>query len=343
MSNKFRSCQYLEGALQINHNHALYPCCVNNLTEGDWWEIAKIADFNGGDFPLEQLIEYRENARKMNQNGGFPICKGCVHLEEKVWEDTGYVFNELIINHFVKCNVHCIYCTCPELETPPEMDLLPTIQNMIDEKWLSPSANIFWGGGEPTISRGFEPILNLLTEYGCQSTIATNAARYSKAVEHALKSGKANICCSLDAGTRESFKDVKRFDYFDRTIENLRKYSETGGPILLKKIILPENCSEESINSFVQIAKEINATAIIYDVNHKTKEQPDEVVHAMSLMIREAILNDVEFREGGAVKLGGKSLQLRLQTALFDGGIMDVVLDRIRAKRQLNTLLEINN
>jgi len=75
-----------------------------------------------------------------------------------------------------------------------------------------------------------------------------------------LHEGQIHLRTSLDSGTAETFAKVHGVDCFDRVVENLSRYAESGGEISLKYIVLDGyNCNETDVVAFVEIAKKINA------------------------------------------------------------------------------------
>ena len=74
------------------------------------------------------------------------------------------------------------------------------------------------------------------------------------------------IITSIDAGTRETFKKIKRNDMFDKVMENLRKYPVNKTKLILKYLILEGvNDNETDIDRFYEIAKEAGAVIMLID------------------------------------------------------------------------------
>ena len=65
------------------------------------------------------------------------------------------------------------------------------------------------------------------------------------------------LLTSLDAGTRETFKAIKRVDRFDRVVENLKKYPTDKTRLMLKYIFLEGvNDNEADIDGYYEIVKD---------------------------------------------------------------------------------------
>ena len=71
-----------------------------------------------------------------------------------------------------------------------------------------------------------------------------------------IKKGNINIVVSVDAGTKETFKKVKRLDFYDKVWENIAKYAAVqNAPNLVKTkfILIPEiNDTKEEIESWIK-------------------------------------------------------------------------------------------
>lgn len=196
-------------------------------------------------------------------------CKGCFQIKEADWDESCYI-DYITITHFSACNADCIYCSnnlAPEERTNDSYEIMPFLKYLKSEGVIKDNCEIHIGGGELTIYKECD---ELLEEFGMNGStkifIPTNAIRYSENLHKALVSGSAHIIVSLDSGCRETYKKIKRVDAFDRVISNLKKYSEDMKvtKISLKYIILPGvNDNEKEFNKFTDIAKEINAYTII--------------------------------------------------------------------------------
>ena len=67
----------------------------------------------------------------------------------------------------------------------------------------------------------------------------------------------------MDAGTSQTFQNVRRVNLFDTVIENLKRYREYSENIHLQYITLEENCGNEDTYNFIQYCKEIGILQIL--------------------------------------------------------------------------------
>ncbi|MBQ7677041.1 MAG: hypothetical protein IJT32_02285, partial [Lachnospiraceae bacterium] len=97
-------------------------------------------------------------------------------------------------------------------------------------------------------------ILDEISEYPVM--ILTNAFLLKQEAIRALERSGI-IFCSVDAGTRDTFRRVKGADAFERVSDNLREYARHG-PVSLKYILLDGvNDSTEDLEGFFRLADEV--------------------------------------------------------------------------------------
>ena len=85
---------------------------------------------------------------------------------------------------------------------------------------------------------------------------------------------------SLDAGTKSTYAAVKGLDVFEEVIETLRRYKYAGSYMLLKYIILPENCNKNDFDGFVKLAQELRpiSVSVSCDIRIKAIDLPKKII-----------------------------------------------------------------
>lgn len=167
-------------------------------------------------------------------------------MEKKEWSSPYNEFNSLKILYFKEhlkaivegnflppitvdsdptnlCNFDCIWCNSKAFrkEKPgviPEEHLLKLAD--FYKEWGVKSTCVS-GGGEPMINPGFAPFLYRLAKNKIKSGIISNGSLMDK--EKAAAIARCNSWCgiSVDAGTKEVFKEIKKVDMFDKVIKNI--------------------------------------------------------------------------------------------------------------------------
>lgn len=336
MTQAYVSCPWIESRL-VFAVEKLLLCCVTNHGKG----CPKVCDFSGGALPVDRILAFREEVRARNQEEDrFPLCRGCGWLENRAWEPQEYPFDHLTIAHFTRCNLQCNYCYVTKggfHEHPARpYDIFPVLTQMIKERLLAPKAHVFWGGGEPTLFEDFERSFRLLMDHGAEQSVSTNATVLFRALKDGLRKRKINLVCSIDAGTRETYRRVKNRDFFDRVWRNLGEYARTGGRVDAKIIVMEENRRE--IVPFLEMAERAGVRNIVYDVNFHHQEHPDEIVDAIAQIHYEgALKRGMRIIEGGSgVPAFGEELRARIQRRLDGMVTWDDVFrfqEEVRASR----------
>lgn len=104
-----------------------------------------------------------------------------------------------------------------------------------------------------------------------------------------MKTGRTvNILTSLDAGTRETYKAIKRVDCFDKVIENLKRYPVKDVDFKLKYIFLDGvNDNETDVDGFYDIVKDVGCRTIVLS-SDSCKPYTDKIKELVVRLIKKA-------------------------------------------------------
>src|SRR4030095_14757520 len=94
---------------------------------------------------------------------------------------------------------------------------------------------------------------------------------------------------SVDAGTRESYKEVKGRDSFEKVWENVTRYARTGGDMTVKYILRSNNSDERNVREFGQKLAESGARKLVITPDQWEIAQgqlTEETAYAFALMKR---------------------------------------------------------
>lgn len=248
------SCVYLQKAVYLAPNE-IRACCQRFFIDG----VLK------GDVPLitldkprpvsyGEVIEAKKRLIANINNGSDRLCSGCPQLEEFDWEDPEKEkLNVISIENNSVCNMRCRYCS----ETyyggvEPQYSLEVLLSGV---PGVEADLHIAWGGGEPTIRKDFELLLEAITERFRPKTqrIFTNALKYSCALQRAVDGGRAAVTVSIDAGTEPVFRMVRGVEGLSKVLTNLQKYSsERSDLVTIKYIFTDDNSGIQEIEQFVE-------------------------------------------------------------------------------------------
>lgn len=273
-------CKYLDGGFDFEPE-ALCYCCQTSHKGGGKPIITD--NYSGEILDWNEVFSQRRVFRDALLNGEVPEkCEGCTFIEpinDTSSINEGDYFSEIMINHFFECNSMCCYCS-KRLSSNnkngciSDYSILPVLKDLFEKNLIKKDACIAFAGGEPTIFKGFDEILNLSYENGLRNfVIHSSCIKYSDAIEKGLRLLKdIRVVVSLDSGTRETYKKIKNVDCFDKVCENLKKYVSFANShndlICSKYIIIPGiNDNFEEINTWYNLStKNIGIKSLIIDI-----------------------------------------------------------------------------
>lgn len=303
---EYTSCHWLQHGLSFENDH-IEMCCLCCHKGGGRLYIKE--DYNGKGVNWEDIFKLKEKFIEDNKNGIIdPRCEGCFNLVYKGWEDSAPFINYIHFNHWTHCNSDCIYCYTSwdkkNFQRRPHYKVLPMIKDLFEKNLFKIGGEITFAGGEPTILNEFEDLVSFLLKNGAERiTVHSSGIKFSKAIANGIKEKKLSVCLSADAGTRETFKSVKRVDKFNKFWKNAKKYSDAQKDIdnkiyvETKFILIPEvNTNKEEIDKWLEKTVEVGIKSIVVDIENdfcrdlraKNLEKPQYLVDLCNYIIERA-------------------------------------------------------
>jgi organic radical activating enzyme len=313
MGEEYYGCQWLEGGLAFNRR-SLHSCLIVHHDEG----LPFLCDYNGGDLPIDQIIQARRDLADRNRRGEKTACTGCPHLVKRHWTPSRYPFTMIGVAHFSHCNIECNYCFL-QTQDPKSFEagfkpyaVLPVFRKLIDTRALSPSAIIDWGGGEPSIYREFDELMALLSNYGCFHYLHTNAVRLPPNLRSAIAAARVHVICSVDAGYAETYIKMKKRDVLDQVWRNLQEYRDAGCLVTVKYIVREDNCAQPEIEAFLQKMEVFRFSKLLVDIDYDYPVPTTDVLQAA------AALRYLASRRGIHAEFGFTGAQFSPEVAVSD-------------------------
>lgn len=260
-------------------------CCVLGNIGPVYLDI-KTQDIKN--FDVEHLKSYKLQVTNQLENEDFTglPCQNCFHLKDKTDElKFSPKYSLIYLNNWTHCNCGCFYCDrlqyskgkiTNKKEKSEYYDVLPIIKalykyDLLDKERL----RVVFHGGDFSVLKEFEPLVKTFIKNGVNKIdFSSNNIIFQPLVAKMLQQQKASLNMSLDCGSKDTYKLIKRVDKFNDVIKNLEKYvkcSHSDNPeINVKYIILKNvNDNEQEIVKFINLMKKIGITRVSLHLEHK--------------------------------------------------------------------------
>ncbi len=236
--------------------------------------------FTGYDTLCDEFCRFRDRVTEelaLGVDNG--TCFHCANVKESYFAATKKIRTYNLATDG-RCNFRCSYCDAPifsEKKVEKVFDFARAFELFSKHDMLSPDLHVDITSGEICVNPYREQMLEVTARYAETVSIATNASIFNQQIYELLKSGRASLIVSLDAGTKETFATIKNRDFFEKVQNNLRQYRQAGaGAVEPKYIFLPgTNDNPRDIDGFIDFCKEIRPMIITlsFDFYHKEKVQ----------------------------------------------------------------------
>ena len=281
MTERFASCWWLQDHIELSYDGKVHACCygypkqrktmqkdrVNN--EVTWEEVGHVplCDVVGDKFPAEAIRIARDDLHRQiaEQRAEAEVCLECPVLKTRAWPPQQYLVNQLTLNTWLHCNLKCFYCFVanPNFKASKvKYNLHAVIDDMLKGEHLNPAGSVTWGGGDISALVEFDEVCELFVAYGVKQMIKTSAFKYLKGVSQVLETGLGTVEVSVDAGTAETYAQIKGKDAYDRVTENLKQYAQHGD-VQLKYIATKDNLDDRNIDGFVELAQVLKTKSVM--------------------------------------------------------------------------------
>lgn len=297
---EYSSCRLINGGLCFVGDRVMF-CCRGNTAQNKATHIL-VNNFQGGSVNWEEIFDEREKAISLLKQGLCPdYCKGCIDIKQDNWPERDHWFDYILFSTWEACNCACLYCNCnikpgkylikdikkyEKEHQDHTFNILPTVYDLIAKGYIRKHTTIDFAGGEPTVYPYFDSLVEMLLEAGVKKMIIhTNAIKFSKIVQKAVKNGVMDIVVSTDSGTKECYEKIKRVAAYKQVWKNIEKYAKVKPPycaneISLKYVIMPGiNDSKEEVIKWVE--KGVKAGVEMFILNgddnffSKSERNPD--------------------------------------------------------------------
>jgi pyruvate-formate lyase-activating enzyme len=273
---RYLSCRALESGIFVSGKE-IKVCCMANIGNRESPVLGRISSAQSSNTSVEQLIATRQQIRLANQTADAP-CKGCYLLTDGSWKNDNRI-ETVAIAGFLHCNLACGYCTSYATASDGrDSGIASLLREWLDERFIGPWTKIGLGGGEPTLHAEFEALCTLAFSNRIVLKANTNCTRLSRSLIHALQCGLGEVSCSIDAGTQESFIQIKGKDFYTRVWNNVAAYAAAQKfphQVEVKYIVMDRNSSTAELDEFVSALARSGAKFLVVSINSNLHQRPD--------------------------------------------------------------------
>ena len=271
-------CDRLGRSFQYN-NQNISMCTIGNRRK-------PFVEASGS---ISQVIaKWQEFSTKLiyaNQLESPNKCFGCPLLRRDFWPKKVTCTNLRFLQDHAKdaCNFKCIYCNAAndnrwvrlkKVDRPTTYDIIKQFYEMPEYVEMGKEFSVTFANGELLVNIYFKEIMEILLKTEWRIELLSNLSVYREEFAELLQTGRVkHVISSIDAGTRETFKKIKRNDRFDKVVENLHRYPFEKTMLQLKYIFLEGiNDNEQDIDGYYKIVKETGAVIQLSADNHTNKK-----------------------------------------------------------------------
>lgn len=180
------------------------------------------------------------------------------------------------------CDQDCYYCNSADFrkEHPIQRSYEVYIE-LLDKlaSWRAHSPNSFGtlhtitypGGGEPTLLKNYEKVIEHTIDLGFLTSITTNGSRLDKLVDNVShdkirKMGWIGV--DIDAGTEELYEKIRHSipteSLFKRVTENIKSLVSIGANVDIKILLGEYNHDLPALHDIYKLAKQLNVRQVYF-------------------------------------------------------------------------------
>ena len=249
-----KSCYKLESGLRLGQE-GVHACQLGPFSSPIYYTEEEAGKKK---ITKKMIMEKRKWIFDMlNDDHSETPCKGCSMVIYKKPEEVRFdQLGHMDIAATTTCNLRCNFCgyTVHDSFDEAKYDALDILEEF-DKTDVTWNSAVDFNGGEPTLLKDFDRFLSYFNSRGVRVFLFTNGLIYKQSVYDGLINGTVRwAIVSLDAGTKATYKKMKKSPKFNQVLENIARYSEAGnlggGNCSVKYIFHEDNSNDEDINGF---------------------------------------------------------------------------------------------
>ena len=192
----------------------------------------------------------------------------------------------VVLSHWKCCFLSCSYCVekkTDDLNTIKHFDIMPIIEQLIDNGLITRNTQIIFGCGDATLHPEFDKLMYHLTNFGMKDIIInTSAMRHCHSIAEAMIKNVAKILVSLDSGCPYIYERVKGINKYDIAIANIKRYLEFENPsskqVIINYVLLNGvNDNKKEILDWFMFSRNLGVKKLSIDIEEKWYNQIDVI------------------------------------------------------------------
>jgi sulfatase maturation enzyme AslB (radical SAM superfamily) len=180
------------------------------------------------------------------------------------------------------CNQDCVYCSTADFrkEKPVQLDYKKYI-DLVDylATWRQHHPNsvgtfstvVFSGGGEPTLLKGYEKVIEHCVDVALLPALITNGSHLHKLIENVSVDKIQRmlyIGIDIDAGSPDLYEKIRRSKplngLYDQVVENIFKATQVSSKVDLKVVLCDDNSSLQALQDIFSLAKKTSVRQVYF-------------------------------------------------------------------------------
>lgn len=271
----YKGCYWMEYCINFESDF-ISDCCVNHK-DGKGRPVI-FENYHGEPINWDDFFAKKEQRIAAQQEKDIDECECCHHLVNYEFKHEKKLA-DFQFSHCRICNAGCIYCGEDYCEGSVNYSTLPIIKDLIEKGYYKSGGEAIFQGGEPTLMLDFEELIDIFNQNGTNIRVLTNAIKYSPKVAEALQNNNCHIVISIDSGSKEVYKKVKRIDAFDSVCNSIQKYRQAAvnpNSLVIKYVIIPGyNDTIEEIDNFFKLMKKFDIRSLALDIECRYSRKYD--------------------------------------------------------------------
>jgi pyruvate-formate lyase-activating enzyme len=264
INNKGKTCYWINNSLSLL-TKGLSFCCV----PGRRPPLLPYDEIIDNKYSFYMNEYHTKVVEKLNDENNCDICINCELIEEcnYINTDDSYTIRNVHLAFDGVCNFDCIYCS-RNGRNDKLCDTIPDVKNILSDIDLSVCDYIDVTCEEITALPTGGEILKYLESLCIPLHVFSNCSIFMQELADAIKNNVGSkIVVSVDAGTKETFAQIKQRDVYEKVVDNIKKYSRFGN-VSLKYILLPDiNDDEINIEGFTELCETLKPYEVFISRN----------------------------------------------------------------------------